>query len=200
MEEGAMKALRNVLIGCAIGGLLVSSVAMSTSAAERHRPRTTSESLVGTWILDVNTDDTQDPPALLTVEAGGTLRLTDCCNGVGAGVWQRPRSDVGDATATLLLPWYDEDGFVGWNTIRAFVRLSADGDSIAADYTMDIPNRDGTTSGQLGPVHASGTRMITEAPGEPIGQVPAPEPETTPTPTPTAPPSPVPVPSPQPTD
>ena len=126
--------------------------------------------LVGTWIVDVNTQDMEDPPALLTIGDDGTLRLTDCCNGPGAGVWAP--SSTRTADATVMLPWYDDDGFVGYNTIRGDVVVSSDGDSLTATYTMDIPARDGTTTGQLGPVTATGTRMTVEPIGEPVGPLP----------------------------
>jgi hypothetical protein len=76
------------------------------------------------------------------------------------------------ADATLLLPWGDEDGFVGFNTVRADVVVSADGATLTATYTMDIPNRDGGSSGQLGPVAATGRRLTLEPMGEPVGPLP----------------------------
>jgi hypothetical protein len=175
LEEYTMQGLRKVTLGCATAALLVASVGAPAAAAERERRVAP---IVGTWVLDVNVDDTADPPALLTVEPGGTLRLTDCCNGSGAGVW-RPARGQG-FMATLLTPWYDDDGFVGWNTTRALV--TADEDFMRVTYTVDIPARDGTTSGQLGPVHATGVPVAVEGPGETLGSAPVAGPESSPAP------------------
>ena len=178
-----MTTVRKVLLGVATAALMTASVgASAASASDRHRGSSADHPLVGTWILDANTQDMLDPPALLTIGDDGTLRLTDCCNGPAAGVWAP--SSTRTADATLLLPWYDDEGFVGFNTVRGDVVVSADGDSLTATYTMDIPARDGTTSGQLGPVTATGTRMAVEPMGEPVGALPVDVPEPTPTPPP----------------
>jgi hypothetical protein len=70
---------------------------------------------------------------------------------------------------TTLLTWGDEDGFIGFNTLRGSVEISADGESFTATYTLDLPMRAGGTSGQLGPVAASGVRVSVEPMGEPVG-------------------------------
>jgi len=165
---------RQALLAVAVSAMLFVFTA-GASATERQRPMWQAHPLVGTWIVDANTDDTQDPPALLSIAADGTLRLTDCCNAPAAGVWAP--SSIRTADATLLLPWSDEDGFVGFNTVRADVVVSADGGSLTATYTMDIPDRAGGSSGQLGPASATGVRVLVEPMGTPIGPLTAPTPE-----------------------
>jgi hypothetical protein len=160
---------------------MIAAGAMGASASERHHG-VDQHPTVGTWLVDVNVDSVDDPPALVTIGADGTLRITDCCSGPGAGVWAPSSSRTADAT--IMQPWYDEEGFVGFQTIRADIVTSADGDSLTASYTVDIPARDGTTSGQLGPVTASGTRVAVEPMGEAVGPLPVAEPEPTPTPPP----------------
>jgi hypothetical protein len=139
-------------------------------AFDRERSRSEAHLLVGAWVVDTNTADALDPPGLLTIGGDGTLRLTDCCNAPAAGAWVP--SSTRTADATLLAPWFDDDGFVGFNTIRADVVIAADGEALTATYTMDIPDRAGGSSGQLGPVTASGTRLQVEALGEPVGPLP----------------------------
>jgi hypothetical protein len=148
-------------------------------AADERDPRSALRQvvhpLVGTWIVDTNVADEQDPPALLTIGGDGTIRLTDCCNAPAAGAWAP--SSTRTADATLLLPWFDEDGFMGFNVVRADVVVSADGATLTGTYTMDIPSRDGSTSGQLGPVSASGRRVAVEPMGTPVAPLPIQSPE-----------------------
>ena len=131
--------------------------------------QTTDASLVGTWLMDVDVAGTEDPPALMTASADGTLRISDCCN-TGAGVW----SQTGDGTAeaTVLLPWWDDEGFVGYSVIRGEVVLGSDGASLTATYTQEVPLRDGGTTGQLGPAEASASRLTVEAMGDPVAPIP----------------------------
>ncbi len=155
----------------AIGLMLVAILATGVSAKEPfRRGQGSSSSLVGTWIIDTNIDDPSNQPDLLVISADGTVQETSCCNAPGAGTW-RPTSRR-TADATILFPAGDDDGFIGYNTVRADVVLAADGQSFTATYTIDFPSRDGTSSGQLGPQTASATRVAVEAMGEPLGPVP----------------------------
>ena len=167
--------MRRPIILTAIVCLSLVVLASGALATDRERAASRAHPLVGTWLVDTNTQDSEDPLALITIGADGTIRLTDCCNAPGAGVWAP--TTIRTADATILLPWADEDGFVGFNTVRADVVISADGGSLTATYTMDIPDRAGGTSGQLGPVDASGVRVGVEAMGEPVGPLPASAPD-----------------------
>lgn len=158
--------------------VLLITLAQGALASERLRSGSAGHPLVGTWIVDTNTQDTQDPLALLTIAGDGTVRLTDCCNAPAAGAWAP--SSTRTADATILLPWFDEDGFIGFNIVRGDVVVSADGESLTATYTMDIPDREGGTSGQLGPGSATGVRVSVEAMGEPVAALPVPVPDEAP--------------------
>ena len=117
---------------------------------------------------------------MLTISADGTLRLTSCCDAPAAGAWRPTTRRTADAT--VLLPFFDDEGFIGFTIARADVVLSIDGLSFTATYTQEIPLREGGTTGQLGPVTATGTRVLVEAIGEPVGPVPvAAMPEASPT-------------------
>jgi hypothetical protein len=128
--------------------------------------------LVGTWVVDLDTTTTEDPPGLLTINADGTLRLTSCCDAPSAGAWRPTTRRTADAT--VLLPFFDEEGFIGFSTARADVVLSIDGLTFTATYTQEIPDRQGGTTGQLGPATATGSRLIVEAIGEPVGPLSVP--------------------------
>ena len=160
-------------------------IATAVGAAGQFRERIGSfgHPLVGTWVIDVNTSMTEDPPGLLTISADGTLRLTSCCDAPAAGAWRPTTRRTADAT--VLLPFFDDEGFIGFSIARADVVLSIDGLSFTATYTQEIPLREGGTTGQLGPVTATGTRVLVEAIGDPVGPAPvAALPEASPTPEP----------------
>jgi len=171
MEESQMR--RATLLAVIVPTLLV-VLASTAFSADRQRPMSRVHPLVGTWVLDTNTQDTEDPPALVTIGADGTIRMSDCCSAPWAGVWAP--TTLRTADATILIPWADDEGgFVGFNMARADVVVSADGGSLTATYTMDIPDGEGGPSGQLGPVTAPGVRVVVEAMGEPVGPLPAAE-------------------------
>ena len=146
---------------------------MSLPSIATAQEEAVQDGLIGTWLVDVDVSDTADSPALLTISDDGTLRLTDCCN-YGAGAWAS--TEDGTADATVLLPWWDDEGFIGYAVIRGHIELDSGGESFAATYTQEVPSRNGETSGQLGPVEASGQRVSVEPMGEPVGPIPAPSP------------------------
>lgn len=165
---------RHMLTSLSLGMLLVLAVGTMASASDHRRADRSGHPFVGLWIVDADTSSPEDPPTLLTVDRDGTLRLSDCCNAPAAGVWA-PSGREG-AEFTTLLTWGDEDGFIGFSTLRGSVELSADGESFAATYTLDLPVRGGGTSGELGPVTGSGARVSLDAMGEPVGPFPPVEP------------------------
>jgi hypothetical protein len=70
----------------------------------------------------------------------------------------------------------DPDSFIGFSIVRADVVIAADGATLWATYTIEFPDRAGSTSGQLGPVIATASRIEVEVMGEPVAPVPAPGP------------------------
>jgi hypothetical protein len=157
--------------------LLVVTTA-GTAGQSRERIGGIGHPLVGTWVVDIDTASTDDPAALLTINADGTLRLTSCCDAPGAGAWRPTTRRTADAT--VLLPFFDEEGFIGFSVARADVVLSIDGLTFTATYTQEIPDREGGTTGQLGPATAGGSRLIVEAIGEPVAPLPTAVPEASP--------------------
>ena len=94
------------------------------SPSDHHRPKDGDRSLVGTWVLDTNAADPDNALDLLTISADGTVRDTNCCGGSGAGTWVS--IDRETAIATILFPSTDEDGFIGFDTVRGSVELAPD--------------------------------------------------------------------------
>jgi hypothetical protein len=166
----------------ALAAVLLMATGVGAAGQFRERIGALGHPLVGTWVVDIDTSMAEDPPGLLTIQADGTLRLTSCCDAPGAGAWRPTTRRTADAT--LLLPYFDEDGFVGHIIVRADVVLSIDGLTFTATYTQEIPDREGGATGQLGPSTAAGTRLLVEAIGDPVGPAPVPPvaPEGSPTP------------------
>jgi hypothetical protein len=158
---------------------LLVTTAAGAAAQFRERLGGVGHPLVGTWVVDIDAATTEDPPGLLTINADGTLRLTSCCDAPGAGAWRPTTRRTADAT--VLLPFFDDEGFIGFSVARADVVLSIDGLSFTATYTQEIPDREGGTTGQLGPGTATGSRLIVEAIGEPVAPLPVPLSEASPT-------------------
>lgn len=121
----------------------------------------TGHPLVGTWMLDTDLEDEENLPSLVIFAADGSYLEIDA-DGQGVGAWE----PTGDTTATLTIWFSDEEGL---GTIRASVEVSADGQTVAATYTLEIFDPvTGEGSGQIGPAAAEGTRIAVEAPGTPV--------------------------------
>jgi len=151
--------------------LLVSIIALgrsSPSRAQEASPAAMSQSpLVGTWMLDTDTEDPSNPPEIATVYADGSY-LEVATDGAGAGRWE----STGDDSANLNI-WFlqtdDHGNYTGTIIVRAMVHLAADGQSFDADYTLELMQPDGSMSDQYGPAHAHGDRLSVEPMGGPVG-------------------------------
>ena len=117
--------------------------------------------LIGTWILV--SDESELPDVIIFADDGG---VTDVESGgaVQLGVWE----PTGDTTANLTITAYsDEEG--GFR-IRARFEVAPDGQSFTATYTVELFDpATGESMGEYGPGTATGTRVVAEAPGTPMG-------------------------------
>ena len=152
------------LFAIALPGRSSSVTAQQATPVASNQP-----SLVGSWMLDTDTEDPSNPPEIATVYADGSY-LEVATDGVGAGQWE----STGDDSANLNI-WFlqtdDHGDYAGTTIVRAMVHLAADGQSFDADYTLELMMPDGTMSGEYGPAHAHGDRLSVEPMGGPVGPI-----------------------------
>jgi len=115
--------------------------------------------LVGVWVVDTNVDDPANPPARVSFGADGSLLQVDV-GGVGIGAWEPTGERTGALTVSFLFA--DSNRAVSTSTVRASVEASEDGQSWTAAFTVEYIGPDGVSSGQIGPVTASATRIAVE--------------------------------------
>jgi hypothetical protein len=125
---------------------------------------------VGTWMLDSDTADPENPIEIDVVTADGGWIGTEADGAVQLGAWEA----TGDLTANLTV-WglnSEEEGG-GMFIIRASVEVAADGQSFTAEYTLEVVGPDGATmgDGEYGPGSATATRLSAEPMGSPVGAV-----------------------------
>ncbi len=123
--------------------------------------------LVGTWLLDTDVDDPENPPEVDIVTADGGVISVDSAGETILGVWEA----TGDtsATITFVSPSAEEETYFGLFMIRADVEIDESGDAFDATYTFEVIDPDGNSAGEYGPGNAAATRISAEAPGDPIG-------------------------------
>ena len=118
--------------------------------------------LVGSWIVDTDTEDPENLPELATIFSDGAAILSTADGTTGHGAWE----PTGDATVNLTFTLVFDDGTR--LTIRASVEVAADGQSFTSPYTNEFFDPSGAGSGEIGPGTAEGTRIEVEGPGTPI--------------------------------
>ncbi len=118
--------------------------------------------LVGSWQLDVDTQDPTNPPSLGIFSSDGTYLETDF-EGSAVGVWEA----TGDHSANMTF-WFPADAEGGMAVVRASIDVADDGESFTAPYTLEFIAPDGTSSGQASPATAVGTRLHVEEMGTPV--------------------------------
>ena len=82
------------------------------------------------------------------------------------GSWEPTGKRTG--ALTVLFHTMDAEGLVQAVTIRADAKVSADDQNLTATYTLEFSSPDGTSTGQVGPGTATGTRIAVEPMGEPV--------------------------------
>ena len=107
-----------------------------------------------------------DQPESVVFSADGGYVDVDSEGTVLLGVWE----PTGDTTANLTITAYDQEE--GAFRIRASFEVAADGQSFTASFTFELLDpKTGDGMGQYGPGTATGTRMVAEAPGTPVGSL-----------------------------
>ncbi len=178
--------MRRMSVTCGVVWLALIAIAAmgsATLAQDASPAAMAGHPLIGAWIVDNNTRDDRSPANVVTFGAEGNV-LDSNPGGTGAGSWEA----TGPSSATVTLVSYylaDESGAISSTIIRADVVLSDDGQSFTSTYTLEVIEPDGTSSGQLGPVDAAGTRLVAQPMGSPVAPLPvqAPEPSAEASPT-----------------
>lgn len=123
--------------------------------------------IVGTWLANADAAYTDLATDVFQFRADGTYSGVDADGAVELGQWEA----TGASTANLFIlsTEADEDGnYLDSVIIRASIEVAADAQSFTASYTFEVRQADGTTTGEVGPGKAVGTRIVLEVQGEPV--------------------------------
>jgi len=140
--------------------LLVVVLLANTSFVAAQETEPSDHALVGTWIITYDGDPAYHEMA--TIFADGTALVSTPDGSNGQGVWE----PTGEFTAIGTMSVVFEDGTR--LLARLQIELASDGQSYRAVITNEFFDLSGEGSGEIGPGHATGTRVQVEAPGTPI--------------------------------
>ena len=149
------------LVLVAIGALATAANAQGDKAIDP-----VGHPLVGAWIVDTDTAQPDNPPSKVIIGSDGTYLQVDTDGSVAVGSWEPTGKRTG--ALTVLFHTMDAEGLVQAVTIRADAKVSADDQNLTATYTLEFSSPDGTSTGQVGPGTATGTRIAVEPMGEPV--------------------------------
>ena len=120
--------------------------------------------LVGSWLLDTDVEDPENAVSLVVFTSDGIYIETDDDGSTGIGVWE----STGDTTGQMTFRFVDSGGIA---VIRASLEVSADGNTLTAEYSIEFTDPAGESTGEYGPGMAEGTRAAVEPMGEPAGSL-----------------------------
>jgi hypothetical protein len=141
------------------------------AAASTDTPEVSADGhpVVGAWLL-VEADDPDSPPSLIAFTSDGIYQQADFDGINGYGSWES--TGPSSAAMTFIQQFPDDEGnFGGSATIRAAIEVSPDGQSLTADYTIEMNAGEGTPAGEYGPGAVSATRIAVEPMGTPVGRI-----------------------------
>jgi len=150
---------------CVLAALAVGLTRRDSAAQDASPTALAGHPLVGAWFLDVDTDDDLDTPALVTFTSDGIYTQADHDGTAGIGSWEATGSTT--AGLTFFQQFHTEGNFAGRTTIRAEIEVAADGQNFSAAYTLEYSG-DIAPEGEVGPVSASGERIMVEPMGTPV--------------------------------
>jgi hypothetical protein len=112
--------------------------------------------------------DPEGEPNPVAFTADGIVVNVETDGVVGLGVWE-PIGPT-DVTLTIVEPVTGEGpDNTGTVTIRATGEVAADGQAFTADYTIEVSGVVGLPMGEYGPGTVTGTRVVVEPMGTPVG-------------------------------
>ena len=144
-----------------VGGVIATSAVASgsTDTTVPSDAATEVHPIVGTW-MHTEVGDPDDEGFTGAFLSDGVYIEVDTGN-VSIGVWEA----TGPDTVAMTFNATNEDGSY---TVRA--SITVDGDNLSADYTIEIHGED-APSGQYGPGQVTGTRVVAEPTGTPVGSL-----------------------------
>ena len=155
--------------------LLATTLATSGVAAQEGSVATAGHPIVGSWLIDSTPEDQTDPLEWLTLGADGILAYGGL-EGSGVGSWAATGERSADASI-FIMGADPATGQFGYETVRAKLEVSEDGQTIAGAYTESFPSPFAEQlgvppDGELGPGELTGERIAVEPMGEPVGPIP----------------------------
>jgi hypothetical protein len=146
-------------------------MALGSPGVAKEAKKAAVHPVVGAWLLDTDVQVPDNPPATAMFSSDGTYIQTDG-TGTAIGAWK----PTGPSTADLTFIFYPSDSSGLTGTLRASIEVSEDGQALTATYTGEFVAPDGTSTQELGPGTAAGTRLAVEPMGTPVGPLTPPEP------------------------
>jgi hypothetical protein len=137
----------------------------ATETTEAAAPSTAPHPLVGAWML-VDASDPEGAPFPASFSSDGIYHDSDS-EGAGLGAWE-PTGPTSAALTMVIVAPEEEGG--GMITIRATIEVGADGQTFTADYTIEASG-EGAPPGEFGPGSVTGTRIVVEPTGTPVGAI-----------------------------
>jgi hypothetical protein len=171
-KEDAMRRLVTLFSAATlslVGGVIGTSAVASGATATTEPPSTAgteAHPIVGTW----NTETSSGDPGDVVFSADGSVVSVDS-DGATLGVWE----PTGPSTVALmfsgLIPAEEAGSGGGRFTIRGTLEVAADGQSFSGDYTVELSGVEGMPTGEYGPDSVTGTRVVVEPMGTPVGPI-----------------------------
>jgi hypothetical protein len=151
-----------------VGGVIGTSAVASGSTDTTLPASTEAHPLIGTWMITDTSEDPQDPSTSVSafVPGGTWVQLEE--GEFSLGVWEPTGPTSAALTFAAQIP-AEEGG--GTFTIRATVEVAPDGQSLTADYTIEVSDVEGAPPGEYGPGSVTGTRVVVEPMGTPVGSL-----------------------------
>ncbi|MDQ3656926.1 MAG: hypothetical protein M3457_17870 [Chloroflexota bacterium] len=144
-----------------LGTVLVGGGAFTT-AQEATPTDLIGHPIVGSWLLDTDVEDPENPPTLAVFTSDGIYVDTDAEGATGIGAWE----STGDTTGELTIQYLEPEGTA---IVRASLEVAAAEDILTAEYTIEFIGPDGASADQYGPGMAEATRLAVEPMGTPAG-------------------------------
>ncbi len=137
-----------------------------TSAQDATPGSTAGHPLVGAWLLS-DVGDTEEIASLVVFTSDGVYQQADYDGTVGVGSWEATGPTTAAMTFVQQYPG-DDGAFGGSSTIRAVIEVAPDGQTFAAEYTLELAG-EGMPAGEFGPGEVTAKRIEVEPLGTPVG-------------------------------